>query len=120
MLTAPISGIAEPLKKFNTGDTVFAGDTLVRIVPDAAAQLKAELSISNKDIAEIRIGMPITLKFAALPPAEYGRYRYENIYQKPCAKSKRIYRQFKSAGKNHPCGSQNHCINAGGVFYYRR
>ena len=72
MLTAPISGIAEPLKKFNTGDTVFAGDTLVRIVPDTAAQLKAELSISNKDIAEIRIGMPITLKFAALPPAEYG------------------------------------------------
>lgn len=72
MLTAPISGIAEPLKKFNTGDTVFAGDTLVRIVPDTAAQLKAELSISNKDIAEIRIGMPITLKFAALPPAECG------------------------------------------------
>lgn len=71
-LIAPISGIAEPLKKFNIGDTVFAGDTLVRIVPDAAAQLKAELSISNKDIAEIRIGMPITLKFAALPPAEYG------------------------------------------------
>ena len=71
-LIAPISGIAEPLKKFNIGDTVFAGDTLVRIVPDAAAQLMAELSISNKDIAEIRIGMPITLKFAALPPAEYG------------------------------------------------
>ena len=72
MLTAPISGIAEPLKKFNTGDTVFAGDTLVRIVPDTAAPLKAELSIRNKDIAEIRIGMPITLKFAALPPAECG------------------------------------------------
>lgn len=71
-LTAPISGITEPLKKCNIGDTVFAGDTLVRIVPNEATRLKVELSISNKDIAEIRIGMPITLKFAALPPAEYG------------------------------------------------
>lgn len=69
---APIGGIAEPLKKFNTGDTVFAGDALVRIVPHEATRLKAELSISNRDIAEIRIGMPVTLKFAALPPAEYG------------------------------------------------
>ncbi|WP_255810515.1 ATP-binding cassette domain-containing protein [Treponema denticola] len=35
-------------------------------------ELKAELIISDKDIAELKIGMEVNLKFTALPPSEYG------------------------------------------------
>lgn len=71
-IISPIDGIVEDLHRLNTGDYVLGGTEILRIIPEHIADLKAEVSISDKDVAELREGLKVTFKFSALPPSEYG------------------------------------------------
>lgn len=70
---APLDGTVEELKKVNPGDFLLVGEEVARLVPAGAERLKLELSVDNRDIAEIRPGMAITVRFTALPPSEFGQ-----------------------------------------------
>jgi len=70
---SPLDGWVEEVKKFNVGDVILAGETLVRIVPESARDLKAELMVASNDIAEIKPGMIFRLIFPKLPPSEFGQ-----------------------------------------------
>ena len=69
---APLDGTVEELKKVNLGDFLLVGEEVARLVPAGADRLKLELSVDNRDIAEIRSGMVVTVRFTALPPSEFG------------------------------------------------
>lgn len=71
-IISPLNGTVEELIRINEGDYIFSGTEILRIIPDMIEELKAELIISDKDIAELKIGMEVNLKFTALPPSEYG------------------------------------------------
>jgi multidrug resistance efflux pump len=70
---APLDGTVEELKKVNPGDFLLVGEEVARLVPTGADRLKLELQVDNRDIAEIRAGMAVTVRFTALPPSEYGQ-----------------------------------------------
>ena len=70
---APLSGWVEEVRKFNSGDVVLAGETLVRIIPESVQDLKAQLSVASNDIAEIKVGMPFRMVFPKLHPSEFGQ-----------------------------------------------
>jgi multidrug resistance efflux pump len=73
MVMAPLEGIVEPIKKINQGDYLLSGEEILRIVPSEVGRLKAELIVENRDIARIEVGMPVTLRFTALSPSEFGQ-----------------------------------------------
>lgn len=70
---SPLDGWVEETTKFNVGDTVVSGATLVRIVPENARDLKVVITVSSDDIAEIRKGMQFRLVFPKLPSSEFGQ-----------------------------------------------
>ena len=69
---APIAGVVEDVKKFNAQDFLVAGEELVRIVPDGTENLKLEIKVDTRDIAEVREGQMVTCLFSGLPPSRYG------------------------------------------------
>lgn len=73
LVLAPLAGSVEEIRKINAGDYLVAGEEVARVVPEEARDLKAELSVDNKDIAEIKAGMRYLIKFEALSPSEYGQ-----------------------------------------------
>lgn len=70
---APIDGFYEELWSFNAGDTIVAGTTVARIIPEKSEELKVVISLPSDDIAEIGKGMPFRLDFPKLPRSEYGQ-----------------------------------------------
>ncbi|TAH54374.1 MAG: HlyD family efflux transporter periplasmic adaptor subunit [Treponema sp.] len=70
---SPLDGWVEEITKFNVGDTIVAGMTLVRVVPENARDIKAVITVSSDDIAEIREGMKFRLIFPKLPSSEFGQ-----------------------------------------------
>ena len=47
---------------------------MMRLVP-ADAPLVAEVEIDTRDVARVRLGDPVTIKFEALPWQQYGLAR---------------------------------------------
>ncbi len=70
-VVAPIDGIVSALAVAGPGELVQSGQTLFQIIPDGG-KLMAEVQIANKDIADLRIGMPVQLKLDAYPYQDYG------------------------------------------------
>lgn len=70
---SPLDGWVEEITKFNVGDTIVAGMTLVRVVPENARDIKTVITVSSDDIAEIREGMEFRLIFPKLPSSEFGQ-----------------------------------------------
>lgn len=69
---APISGRITEITKLNKGDYILAGEEILRIVPQNSEKLKADIYIDSNNIARIKIGNPIKIKFPGLPPSRYG------------------------------------------------
>jgi multidrug efflux pump subunit AcrA (membrane-fusion protein) len=69
---SPIAGVVEELMKLNSGDHLFVGEELLRIVPEGEGGLNLELRVDARDIAGIREGMRVSLRFPGLPPSKYG------------------------------------------------
>lgn len=68
---APSDGIANKLAVSGPAELVPAGQTLLEIIPDGGS-LTAEVVIANRDIAQLKVGMPVELRIAALPHHDYG------------------------------------------------
>ena len=70
-IVSPVDGVASSLTVAGPGELLSAGSTLLQIVP-VGGRLVAELEIANKDIADIRAGLPVRIKLEALPFQDYG------------------------------------------------
>jgi RTX toxin transport system membrane fusion protein len=68
---APSDGIANKLAVSGPAELVPAGQTLLEIIPDGG-NLTAEVVIANRDIAQLKVGMPVELRIDALPHHDYG------------------------------------------------
>jgi hemolysin D len=71
-MTAPMDGSVLDIPKRNVGSVLREGETLMTLVPSGAA-MPLDVAIESKDVAYIRVGMPVQIKFEALPYQEYGR-----------------------------------------------
>lgn len=69
---APISGKVFEVKKVNKGDYIFSTEEIIRIIPDEE-NLLAEIYIQTSDIAKVKIGNDVKIKFSSLPPSRYGQ-----------------------------------------------
>ena len=70
-IKAPKDGIVDMQLQLNIGDVVQRGTILANILPDAE-EYKVEISIADRDIANIKEGQEIKYNFPALPYREYG------------------------------------------------
>ena len=69
---AQIAGKVIVIHKLNSGDNVFSGEEILRIVPKGEDKLRAELYVSAADIAKIKNGNAVHISFPSLPPSIYG------------------------------------------------
>jgi multidrug resistance efflux pump len=68
---APVDGIVSNLKIAGVGELLTAGQALFELIPEDG-KLTAEVEIANKDIAELRLSMPVKVKLDAYPFQDYG------------------------------------------------
>jgi multidrug efflux pump subunit AcrA (membrane-fusion protein) len=70
-IVAPIAGTITELAVQGPGQQLVPGQRLMEIVP-ADTALAGVLSVANKDVSRIRVGMTVRLDLAALPQREFG------------------------------------------------
>lgn len=70
-LRSPVDGVVQQLAVHSVGGVVTPAQTLLVVVPDAAAVI-AEVAIENKDIGFVRAGLNGELKLEAFPFTKYG------------------------------------------------
>jgi hemolysin D len=68
---APADGTAIKVAISGASELVTAGQTLFELIPDGG-NLIAEIMIANRDIAELKVGMPVQLRIDALPYQDFG------------------------------------------------
>lgn len=76
-LTAPVSGTVQQLAAHTIGGVVTEAQTLMVIVPDAAAgeQMVAEVVLENRDIGFVHTGQAAEIKLETFPFTRYGTLR---------------------------------------------
>ncbi|MDR1400547.1 MAG: HlyD family secretion protein [Treponema sp.] len=72
-IKSPLDGIYDELKMFNVGDYFVMSEEIARIIPLDAENLKVELTVDPRDIAEIAVNMKYYMRFNALAPARFGQ-----------------------------------------------
>ncbi len=70
-LVAPVSGRIQQLAVHTIGGVVTPAQELLRIVP-TGDELEIEARVLNRDIGEVRSGMPAVIKLQAYPFTRYG------------------------------------------------
>jgi multidrug efflux pump subunit AcrA (membrane-fusion protein) len=70
-VVSPSDGIANKVAVSGPSELVPAGQTLLEIIPDGGS-LIAEVQIANRDIAQLKAGMPVELRVDALHYHDYG------------------------------------------------
>jgi len=70
-LTAPVAGTVQQLAIHTTGGVVTEAQALMVIVPDGA-EVKAEVTLDNKDIGFVNTGQEATLKLETFNYTRYG------------------------------------------------
>lgn len=80
---ASVSGNILEILKINKGDNIVAGSELFKIIPNKKGSLKAELYVSPSDIAKIKNGNSVVIKFPGLPPSRYGQIKTEISFVPP-------------------------------------
>lgn len=71
IVKAPTDGTVNMIMNISKGDLLQSGTETVKIIPDKP-EYKVQLYISNKDIANIKVGQNIKYHVLALPYQEYG------------------------------------------------
>jgi hemolysin D len=71
VLRAPRDAIVLEVASRPQGSVVREAEPMIRLVP-ADAPLVAEVEIDTRDVARVRLGDPVTIKFEALPWQQYG------------------------------------------------
>ena len=75
IVTAPIAGVVNVTTQINKGDLLQSGQEIATIVPEHNTKYRVEINVSNKDIANIKVGRKIKFHFLALPYKEYGELK---------------------------------------------
>ena len=70
-LTSPVDGIVKVLRINTVGGVLRAGDELMHISPTSGGYI-FEAKINPSDIGELRLGLPVSLKFDAFDYSFYG------------------------------------------------
>jgi len=70
-LTSPVDGIVKVLRINTVGGVLRAGDELMHISPTSGGYI-FEAKINPSDIGELRLGLPVSLKFDAFDYSVYG------------------------------------------------
>lgn len=70
-LISPVDGIVKVLRINTVGGVLRAGDELMHISPTSGGYI-FEAKISPSDIGELRLGLPVSLKFDAFDYSVYG------------------------------------------------
>jgi multidrug resistance efflux pump len=70
---APLAGRIDETTRLNPGDNILAGQEILRIVPQDQSGLRAELQVNPADVARLKTGQIVALRFPALPPTDFGQ-----------------------------------------------
>ena len=70
-ISAPIEGIVTQMPDFKVGTFVKPGE-LIAIVASPQSKMRAQISVANKDIGELKKDMKVKLKFIAFPYQDFG------------------------------------------------
>lgn len=77
-IKAPIDGIINVKSKISKGDFLQIGTDILTIVPNSnSSTYKVQLTVLNKDIANIKVGNKVKFSFHSLPYQEYGQLQGE-------------------------------------------
>ena len=79
IVTAPVNGIVLDLPAVSEGAIVKEGDKILTLV-QANEPLYLEVDINPKDISDLRIGLPTSVKIDAMPFQKYGDVKGEVIF----------------------------------------
>lgn len=69
---APIDGIVNVINDVKRGDLLQTGVEILTVIPKNNSKYTVQISVPNKDIANISVGNKIKYHFLALPYKEYG------------------------------------------------
>ncbi len=69
---APIDGYLRELRELNPGDHVAENETVYEVIPTDEEKLRVRVEIPPHEVAELREGMALRVRFESLPPREYG------------------------------------------------
>ncbi len=72
IVKSPTDGVINMLAQVNRGDLLQGGVEVSTIIPSDTSKYKIQLTLSNGDIANIKIGQNIKYHFTALPYEDYG------------------------------------------------
>lgn len=76
-INATTNGYVSNLQVYSMGAVVNSGQKLLEIIPENS-ELQMECKVLNKDIADIKVGQSVEVKFDAYPYSDYGTIK-ENI-----------------------------------------
>lgn len=68
---APVAGVVLELPRVQAGSIVQAGQALVTLVP-TDSPLAVEVDVDPRDVSDLRLGGPVSVKLDALPFQQYG------------------------------------------------
>lgn len=68
---APVDGIVQELQNYNVGDFIFSTQDVLKIVPSLKNSFKAQLYLNSIDVAKIKEGLNVKLRFPAYPFYEF-------------------------------------------------
>jgi len=71
VLTAPVPGIVKNINVTTLGGVLKSGEELLQIVP-TGDELMLEAKVLPADIAELKLGLPVTIRFDAYDSSIYG------------------------------------------------
>lgn len=78
IIKAPTEGIVNVRTKVSVGDLLQAGTEVLTIVPETnASTYKVQLSVSNQDITNTKVGDQVSFSVHSLPYQEYGKIHGE-------------------------------------------
>lgn len=72
IVKSPTDGVVNMLTQVSKDDLLQSGVEVATIVPSDTSKYKVQLTISNGDIANIKVGQSIKYHFTALPYEDYG------------------------------------------------
>lgn len=70
-LKAPINGYVYEISSLNKGDYIFVDKDILKIVPNANDNMRAELMIPANKMGTVKNGMKVKMRFPAFPYFEY-------------------------------------------------
>ncbi len=72
IVKAPMNGVINMIKDITIQELLQNGTEIATIIPDSSLRYKVQLYVSNKDIADIKVGDKVKYHFEAIPYKEYG------------------------------------------------